>query len=110
MANDWIFGEDEDLLLQGAPTSYLPRMHFTQGEQKLTTTLLLLRSLLLRRLLPWWRRRFHKSIQGPVIQAAREHLESKYWPDGPVCPHCSSRNAYKLTQQMGMKYKRPGID
>lgn len=20
--------------------------------------------------------------------AAREHLESIYWPNGPVCPHC----------------------
>ena len=29
--------------------------------------------------------------------AAREFLESKLWPDGPVCPHCGSCDgAYKL--------------
>src|ERR1700730_16010908 len=29
--------------------------------------------------------------------AAREFLESKLWPAGPVCPHCSALGAYKLT-------------
>ena len=28
--------------------------------------------------------------------AAREHLESLMWPDGPFCPHCGSLNATRL--------------
>lgn len=28
--------------------------------------------------------------------AAREYLEQQRWPDGAVCPHCSSKGAYKL--------------
>ena len=28
--------------------------------------------------------------------AAREHLESLNWPDGPFCPHCGSLNATRL--------------
>jgi len=28
--------------------------------------------------------------------AAREHLESLQWPDGPFCPHCGSFNATRL--------------
>lgn len=28
--------------------------------------------------------------------AAREHLESVRWPDGPFCPHCGSFNAKRL--------------
>jgi transposase-like protein len=28
--------------------------------------------------------------------AAREHLESLHWPDGPFCPHCGSFNATRL--------------
>ena len=31
--------------------------------------------------------------------AAREHLESLMWPDGPVCPHCGSINAKRLPPQ-----------
>lgn len=32
-------------------------------------------------------------LQNPIFQdndAAREHLESVLWPNGPVCPHCGS--------------------
>jgi transposase-like protein len=29
--------------------------------------------------------------------AARAHLEEQLWPDGPVCPHCQSKNATALT-------------
>ncbi len=29
--------------------------------------------------------------------AARAFIESKLWPDGPVCPHCGLMDAYKLT-------------
>ena len=28
--------------------------------------------------------------------AAREHLESLMWPEGPFCPHCGSLNATRL--------------
>ena len=28
--------------------------------------------------------------------AARAHLESLYWPNGPVCPHCGSDDAKRL--------------
>jgi transposase-like protein len=35
--------------------------------------------------------------------AAREFIESKLWPDGPVCPHCGSMEAYKLTPKAGSK-------
>ena len=31
--------------------------------------------------------------------AAREHLESLRWPDGPYCPHCGSVNARRLPPQ-----------
>ncbi|MBZ5598566.1 MAG: IS1595 family transposase [Acidobacteriia bacterium] len=34
---------------------------------------------------------------------AREHLEQMRWPDGPVCPHCSSTKAYKLQAKEGSK-------
>jgi transposase-like protein len=38
--------------------------------------------------------------------AAREHLESVRWPDGPVCPHCGViDNAHRITG----KSARPGL-
>jgi transposase-like protein len=37
--------------------------------------------------------------------AAREHLESLHWPDGPFCPHCGSFNAKRLPPQKGRKTK-----
>lgn len=37
--------------------------------------------------------------------AAREHLESLHWPDGPVCPHCGSVDAKRLPAQRGRKTK-----
>lgn len=36
-------------------------------------------------------------------EAARVHLENLRWPDGPVCPHCNSRSAYRLTPKGGTK-------
>ena len=33
------------------------------------------------------------------VTAARQHLESLLWPDGPVCPHCGSLNAKRLPPQ-----------
>src|SRR3712207_4948533 len=35
--------------------------------------------------------------------AARELLEAKRWPNGPVCPHCKAEGAYKLTPKPGAK-------
>jgi len=34
---------------------------------------------------------------------ARAFLESILWPDGPVCPHCQSREAYRLTPKAESK-------
>ena len=42
--------------------------------------------------------------------AACEFLESKRWPNGPVCPHCKSTDAYKLTAKPGSTHPvRPGV-
>jgi transposase-like protein len=38
--------------------------------------------------------------------AAREHLESLNWPDGPICPHCGIIN--EATKLAG-KSTRPGV-
>jgi transposase-like protein len=38
--------------------------------------------------------------------AAREHLESLNWPDGPICPHCGTVNEATL---LGGKSTRPGV-
>jgi transposase-like protein len=34
---------------------------------------------------------------------SRAFLESKRWPNGPVCPHCNCEKAYKLTAKPGSK-------
>ncbi|MFL5327761.1 MAG: IS1595 family transposase [Gemmataceae bacterium] len=34
---------------------------------------------------------------------AREFIESKLWPGGPVCPHCASATYYKLTAKPDSK-------
>jgi transposase-like protein len=36
-------------------------------------------------------------------EAAREHLEALRWPDGAKCPHCDSKDCYKLTAKAGSK-------
>lgn len=43
--------------------------------------------------------------------AAREYLESKRWPMGPVCPHCNETGkAYRLKAKEGSKTPvRPGV-
>lgn len=38
--------------------------------------------------------------------AAREHLESLQWPQGPVCPKCGSVDAKRLPDQRGKPSKR----
>jgi transposase-like protein len=30
-------------------------------------------------------------------EAARRLIEKMRWPDGPICPHCGSHEAYRLT-------------
>jgi hypothetical protein len=39
-------------------------------------------------------------------EAAREHLESLLWPDGPICPHCGTVDEATL---MTGKSHRPGL-
>jgi hypothetical protein len=34
---------------------------------------------------------------------ARTLLESWVWPKGPVCPHCHSKEVYRLTAKPGSK-------
>jgi transposase-like protein len=42
--------------------------------------------------------------------AARSFIESRIWPEGPVCPHCCSTEAYTLTPKPGSKSPvRPGV-
>jgi transposase-like protein len=49
------------------------------------------------------------TLQNPIYtddNAAREHLESLRWPDGPICPHCGTvGNAAELKG----KSTRPGV-
>jgi len=42
---------------------------------------------------------------------AREYLEAKRWPDGPVCPHCGILDeATRLSREEGAKgHGRPGL-
>jgi transposase-like protein len=41
---------------------------------------------------------------------ARAFIESKRWPNGPVCPHCKATEVYKLTAKPGSKSPvRPGV-
>jgi transposase-like protein len=47
-------------------------------------------------------------IDNPIFQdetLAREWLEARVWPEGPVCPHCGSVEATKLVG----KAHRPGV-
>lgn len=43
-------------------------------------------------------------------EAARDYIESLRWPGGPVCPHCGSVEAYKITPRKTSKRPaRPGL-
>jgi transposase-like protein len=47
-------------------------------------------------------------LQNPIFQndnAAREWLEARVWPEGPVCPHCGSLTATVLRGEA----HRPGV-
>ena len=39
--------------------------------------------------------------------AARDFLEARLWPNGPVCPHCDNTGAYALTAKPGSKNPVP---
>ncbi len=42
--------------------------------------------------------------------AARAFIEKRVWPEGPVCPHCKSREAYTLTGKLdSRKPVRKGV-
>src|SRR5438309_6953756 len=50
------------------------------------------------------------NLQNPIFQNeqfAREWLEARVWPDGPVCPHCGV-TAEHVTKLEGQKH-RPGL-
>ena len=50
-----------------------------------------------------------RDIHDPIFtdeNAAREHLESVQWPNGPVCPHCGSMD--RIAKMEGASY-RPGL-
>jgi transposase-like protein len=53
------------------------------------------------------------SLLAPQFQdadSARAYLENVRWPDGPVCPHCGSVEAYRLKAKEGSKTgARPGL-
>jgi transposase-like protein len=40
--------------------------------------------------------------------AARKHLESLLWPDGPYCPHCGNADPKRIRKLAG-KSTRPGV-
>lgn len=41
---------------------------------------------------------------------AREFLEARRWPDGPVCPHCDCTRVYTLKPKPGSEHPvRPGV-
>ncbi len=43
-------------------------------------------------------------------EAAFEYVEARLWPNGPVCPHCGSMEAYTLTAKPGSTSPvRPGV-
>jgi transposase-like protein len=39
---------------------------------------------------------------------AREHLEAKRWPNGPICPHCGNADPERIKLMKG-KSHRPGL-
>lgn len=51
------------------------------------------------------------NLQNPIFTnetKAREWLEARVWPHGPVCPHCGNADASKITALEG-KAHRPGV-
>ena len=51
-----------------------------------------------------------KQLRDLTEDQAREMLEKIRWPDGAVCPHCGSTEAYKLMPKAeGKKHVRQGV-
>jgi transposase-like protein len=51
------------------------------------------------------------NLQNPVFtdeNKAREWLEARVWPQGPICPHCGNADPEKITDLNG-KAHRPGL-
>jgi transposase-like protein len=51
------------------------------------------------------------NLQNPIFQddaKAREWLEARVWPNGPVCPHCGNADQAKITVLKG-KAHRQGV-
>jgi transposase-like protein len=51
------------------------------------------------------------NLQNPIFQddnLAREWLEARVWPNGPVCPHCGNVDQDRITALQG-KAHRPGL-
>jgi len=51
------------------------------------------------------------NLQNPIFldeTKAREWLEARVWPEGPVCPHCGNADQDKITALQG-KAHRPGL-
>src|SRR6266404_9806654 len=51
------------------------------------------------------------NLQNPIFTdetKAREWLEARVWPKGPVCPHCGNADQDKITGLKG-KAHRPGL-
>src|SRR5947207_15183437 len=51
------------------------------------------------------------NLQNPIFTdgtKAREWLEARVWPEGPVCPHCGNADQDRITSLQG-KAHRPGV-
>jgi len=51
------------------------------------------------------------NLQNPIFTdeaKAREWLEARVWPNGPICPHCGNADHAKLKALQG-KAHRPGL-
>ncbi len=41
---------------------------------------------------------------------AREYLETRRWPNGPICPHCDSKKVYRIKGRVNsIRPARPGL-
>ena len=50
-------------------------------------------------------------LKNPIFSdetKAREWLEARVWPEGPVCPHCGNADQDRITGLQG-KAHRPGV-
>src|SRR4051812_19048419 len=50
-------------------------------------------------------------LKNPIFNdetKAREWLEARLWPEGPICPHCGNADQERITSLQG-KAHRPGV-